>query len=313
MEKGWTKTGILGDEHSYLKVVDWMGSDELIVESARMSTGRGFVSWEPYERCKVCDLVQQNGITPDIAYESCRAGHDWQDFPRGDNGILESLYRDRHTTPSEMGELLIEVQAPLLVFREWQRHRTQSYNELSARYVQMPNLHYVPTSERLARGGQSKTSKQGAGEMVDVQTAVEFQQDIEAEQAAIYATYEGAIAEGFAKELARLNTPVSRYSRMRAKANLLNWLKFLGLRKPTAAMWEIRQYADVLGEVIKEIWPRTYGLFEEWDLHGVRLGRAELAALRVVLSELNVDSMEVDGENVLPPRLRKILWPEAGS
>ena len=96
-----------------------------------MSTSGGFVSWDPYP-----------------------------DHPKGDAGLLTYLYREGHHTPFEMCELLLEVQLPIFVMREFVRHRTLSFNELSARYTQMPNLHYVPPLDRMVQ--QSKTNKQGS-------------------------------------------------------------------------------------------------------------------------------------------------------
>jgi thymidylate synthase (FAD) len=88
---------------------------------------------------------------------------------------------------------------------------------------------------------------------------------------------------GIAKEVARLNTPVSRYSKMRAKTDLRNWLGFLMLRMASAAQFEIRQYANAVAEMVKAIWPRTFALFEEHDLYGVHLSRTEVAELRDLL------------------------------
>jgi thymidylate synthase (FAD) len=82
-----------------------------------------------------------------------------------------------------------------------------------------------------------------------------------------------------AKEVARLNTPVSRYSRMMACANLHNWLGFLRLRMAPDAQWEIRQYANAVGEIVKSLWPRTYALFEEHTLYAKKLSRTEYRAL----------------------------------
>lgn len=155
----------------------------------------------------------------------------------------------------------IEVQAPLFVFREWHRHRTQSYNEMSARYTQMPDIHYAPTLDRIK--GQSKTNKQGSEGDVSEDVKKEFLLRIRAEQAMIYDTYKWAIRNGISREIARINTPVSRYSRMVASANLLNWLRFLGLRMSEGAQWEIHEYANAVAEIVNVKFPRTYNLFME--------------------------------------------------
>jgi thymidylate synthase (FAD) len=242
VEKGWTRQVL---DEGYVKLVDWMGREESIIEAARMSTDGGFVSWAPYEN-----------------------------HPKGDHGLLTYLWREGHHTPFEMCELLLEVEAPIFVFREWMRHRTFSYNELSARYTQMPNKHYVPAQDRMVRQGVK--NKQGSStEALGSDTAHVLQDCFRKEQQAIYEMYEDALNEGLVREVARINTPVSRYSRMRVKGNLRNWLNFLRLRQAPNAQYEIREYANVIGSIVDSIWPRTYALFEEWDRYGVKLNRAQ--------------------------------------
>lgn len=270
-------------DHGYVRLIDYMGSDEAIVEDARMSTSRGFVSWEPYRRCKKCGETCLDNLR--FACENCRVG-EWEQFPRGDQGLLETLVANRHTTPLETGgELKIEVQAPIFVFREWHRHRTQSYNEFSARYAQMPDLHYLPELERFQK--QSASNKQGsATELVD--TAANIWLKMRATQQRIYNDYECDLGEGLAREVARINTPVSRYSKMRAKTDLWNWFHFLGLRQAAGAQWEIRQYADAVGQVVAAIWPRAHALFVEHQLRATRLSRSECAALSDYLTQLEM-------------------------
>lgn len=231
-------------DHGYVKYIDSMGSDESIVEAARMSTGKGFESWEK-------DLT-----------------------------LLDFLWRHKHTSPFEMCELAIEVQAPIMVFREWHRHRTQSYNEFSARYSVMPNEHYIPEPSRIQK--QSTANKQGSMGVV-LDEASDIVGDLAAEQQQIYHNYEMMLEEGVAKEVARLNTPVSRYSKMRAKTDLLNWLRFLGLRMRPNAQYEIRKYAEAVAEIIKSLFPRTWNLFENYDLKGVHFAPDEMLVIRDTL------------------------------
>lgn len=284
MEKGYTIRVL---DHGYVKFIDSMGSDEAIVEAARMSTGRGFVSWGPYQRCRRCDRIEVTAhvLPGGFGHLTCldEPCHDWQDFPRGDHGTLEHMYRERHSTPFEFGELHIEVQAPIMVFREWHRHRTQSYSEFSARYSQMPNLHYVPELGRIQK--QSLTNRQGSGEAVGEELARAVVSNLVEEQQAIYDHYEGMCSDGIAKEVARLNTPVSRYSKMRAKTDLWNWLAFLRLRTAPAAQWEIRQCAIAVEEMVKAIWPKTHALYIEFDRDAVRLSASEAKILRAYLGD----------------------------
>jgi thymidylate synthase (FAD) len=218
-------------DHGYVELVEGWGSDERVIEAARMSTNKGFIGWG-------------DEATP------------------GDEKLLRYLWANRHATPFEMAGFVVEVQAPIFVFREWHRHRTQSYNEMSARYTKMPDLHYVPAEGRVRR--QDAKNKQGTGqEALPPEVVEQFLREVAEQQAAAYAAYERYIAAGIPKELARINTPVSRYGRMRALANLRNWLGFLALRMDSAAQEEIRMYADAVGTITAHLFPRTWGLFSE--------------------------------------------------
>ncbi len=286
------RRGIPVLDHGYVKLVDSMGSDEFIVECARMSTGKGFEDWDPHKGCKCCGLMFDRWQHHDDGYAElvCTNGqkeHEWVDKP-GDTKVLDFMYRHKHATPFEFGQLVVEVQAPIMVFREWHRHRTQSYSEMSARYTQMPDLHYLPAPERVQK--QSTSNKQGSGEALKPEEAADVIDIFRGEQAAIYGIYEAFVRRGLAKEIARLDTPVSRYSRMRASADLRCWLAFLLLRKAPNAQWEIRQYADAVGEIIATLWPRTWALFEEYDLHGVTLSRTEARQIRELLGFLQAET-----------------------
>ena len=221
-------------DHGYVRGVETWGSDEAIIEAARMSTNKGFVGWGPKD-----------------------------DGSPGDEKLLRYLYEHKHNTPFEMAGLVIEVQAPIFVFREWHRHRTQSYNEMSARYTPLPDVNYVPTVERLMLN--SKYNKQagvvrGAEELTE-EKAEAFQRSLRSAYATQEALYQQALTAGVPKELARVHLPVGRYSRMRASANLRNWLAFLTLRQALDAQYEIRVFANAVGELIAETFPRTWELF----------------------------------------------------
>jgi thymidylate synthase (FAD) len=220
-------------DHGYVMLVETWGSDERIVEAARMSTAKGFLRWG----------------TPEEP---------------GDERLLRYLWDNRHATPFEMAGATLEIQAPIFVFREWQRHRTQSYNELSSRYTPLPDTNYVPTVERLmvnagASNKQAGTVK-GAAELNEI-NAQAFRDQLVESYAKAQDLYQWALDNGVPKELARLHLPVGRYSRMRASANLRNWLAFLTLRMAPNAQWEIRQYANVVSEIVAARFPRTHELF----------------------------------------------------
>jgi thymidylate synthase (FAD) len=222
-------------DHGYVKLIDKWGSDESIIEAARMSTNKGFLGWGPKE-----------------------------DGTPGDEKLLGFLYKNQHMTPFEMGGAVIEVQAPILVFREWHRHRTQSYNEMSARYTPLPDVNYVPSLERLmmnSNGANKQAGTVAGAEALTEENALAFQANLRAIYARAEEEYQWALKAGVPKELARAHLPVGRYSRMRAQANLRNWLAFLTLRIAPNAQWEIRQYAQAVSEIIEELFPRTHELF----------------------------------------------------
>jgi thymidylate synthase (FAD) len=156
----------------------------------------------------------------------------------------------------------IEVQAPLFVFRQWHRHRTQAYNELSLRYKELPGeLFYVPALDII--GAQSTDNKQG-------RSLAEHAIDRSAEQAEVarfhdsaLALYHGLLRSGWPRELARGVLPLNTYSRMFATASLLNWLRFLGLREDSHAQYEIRVYAEALAMLLGAVVPETMALYRE--------------------------------------------------
>lgn len=214
-------------DHGYIDVVEHWGSDERIIEAARMSTAKGFQGWDT-------------------------------DFK-----LLKYLYTNKHMTPFEMAGLIVEVQAPIFVFREWHRHRTQSYNELSARYTELPDCYYEPSLERLMAAKQGLQNKQGSAEGFSSQVAEDIRYDLRFAYRRARESYEAFLKEGVAREIARLVIPVAQYSRMRASANLRNWLSFLTLREEAHAQFEIRQYAHALNSILVELFPKTMELFNE--------------------------------------------------
>lgn len=211
-------------DHGYVNLIQSYGSDESIIEAARMSTGKGFNGWD-------------------------------QDIK-----LLTYLYKHKHMTPFEMCGMIIEVKAPIFVFREWHRHRTQSYNEMSARYIPLPDENYVPTIDRIMQTSSSNKQAQGVKEIVR-SSAWDFQRALKSNYTDLECAYQEALEVGVPKELARLILPVGRYSAMRANANLRNWLAFLTLRMDKNAQWEIQQYANAVGELIAQQFPRTWELF----------------------------------------------------
>lgn len=262
-------------DHGYIQLIETWGSDERIIESARMSTAKGFLGWGPKEQCRHCgepptlELTIASGHRFANGEPECVASglsHEMGPYgPPGDEKLLKYLYENKHSTPFEFAGMTIEVQAPIFVFREWHRHRTQSYNEMSARYTPLPDVNYVPSLARLLVVSSDQKNKQAgtvAGVPVLREDAALLYQDALKEQYRLAETlYQEALAHGVPKELARVHLPVGRYSKMRTSTDLRNWLGFLTLRMAPNAQWEIRQYANEVGKLIAEKFPRTWELF----------------------------------------------------
>lgn len=223
-------------DHGFVRYVEhWGGGDACvdeagIIEAARQSTQGSFRGWEQDER------------------------------------LLKFLFCNKppHATPFEFAGLVIEVRAPIFVFREWHRHRTQSYNEMSARYAPLPDTNYVPTKDRLFLSSQKNKQAgavKGADELTDERAGL-WLASVDRFYRLAEEVYQAGLAAGVPKEVARCVVPVGRYSQMRAAANLRNWLAFLTLRADPGAQWEIQQYAKAVGEIIAEWFPRTWALFQ---------------------------------------------------
>jgi thymidylate synthase (FAD) len=185
-----------------------------------------------------------------------------------DAKLLRYLYGHRHATPFEFAGMVIEVQAPIFVFREWHRHRTQSYNEMSARYAPLPDLYYVPTLERVMQTQPANRQSASAdGTTLTEETAGFFiTRHLQQVYALAEEVYQASLSAGIPKEIARLVMPVGHYSRMRASANLRNWLGFMTLRMDPAAQWEIRQFANAVAKIVEQRFPQTYRLFIDREL-----------------------------------------------
>jgi thymidylate synthase (FAD) len=268
-------------DHGHVSLVESWGSDERIIEAARMSTQKGFEGWGPIdEPCPRCgktrsqkrDEAVREGRARDKPCDGLSAKDNEPCALRtraGDEKLLAYLWKNHHATPFEMAGATFEIQAPIFIFREWHRHRTQSYNEMSSRYVPLPDVCFLPDAgHSVARSeAASKRNKQaGLVDGAEVLT-MDAARDLIAEEADLLVMvedlYQRKLKAGFPKELARTHLTVSRYSRMRASANLRNWLAFLTLRTAPNAQWEIQEYARVVQSFLADRFPRTLALFAE--------------------------------------------------
>ena len=254
-------------DHGFVRLVDYMGDDQAVVQAARVSYGTG---------------------TKRL---------------REDRGLIRYLLRHRHTTPFEMCEIKVHMKLPIFVARQAIRTRLASVNESSGRYSVIDREFYVPEADTL--GGQSKSNRQGRGEPVSSRRAEEIRHLLSTDAEQAYAHYEdllgggaaaattgeqreaaGAAAapEGIARELARINLPVSFYTQWYWKIDLHNLLRFISLRADAHAQYEIQVYAQALADLTRRWVPDVYEAFVDYQMEGATLSRMEIAALRALLA-----------------------------
>ncbi len=230
-------------DHGFVSLVDYMGTDECVERAARVSYGYG---------------TRKASQT---------------------RGLLRYLRRHLHTTPSEMVELKFHCCMPMFIARQWVRHRMASINEYSGRYSLMPMLFHTPSAEQLQT--QSTQNNQGrSGQPVDdamYREALERWQRIRKESAG---TYEWMTLHDVARELARIDLPLSTYTQWYWKIDLHNLLHFLKLRVDSHAQWEIQEYGRVMAGMLKRVAPLSYEAWIDYDVCGTRMSRMELDALR---------------------------------
>jgi thymidylate synthase (FAD) len=230
-------------DHGFVSLVDYMGTDACIERAARVSYGYG---------------TRKTSQT---------------------RGLLRYLRRHLHTTPSEMVELKFHCCMPMFVARQWIRHRTANVNEYSGRYSLMPMLFYTPSAEQLQ--SQSSNNRQGrSGEPISPElyrNAVERWNSI---REASRESYEWLTAQDVARELARIDLPLSTYTQWYWKIDLHNLMHFLKLRVDSHAQWEIQEYGRVMAGMLKRVAPISYEAWIDYDVCGTRLSRHELEALR---------------------------------
>ncbi len=253
-------------DHGFVSLVDYMGSDEDVERAARVSYGFG------------TRKVSQT------------------------RGLVRYLRRHRHTTPSEMVEFKFHCAMPMFVARQWIRHRTASVNELSARYSLMPLLFYTPRQDQFEL--QSRSNKQGreGGAPQEVyQEAVRRWEKLRADAGG---TYSWMLEEDVARELARIDLPVSTYTQWYWKIDLHNLLHFLSLRVDSRAQWEIQQFGRVIAGMIKRVAPLSYEAWVDYDLGSEPLTRVERHLISSLL-EGNEDGLQArDGAKVTADEMK---------
>ena len=233
-------------DHGFVALVDYMGSDEDIERAARVSYGYG---------------TRKTSQT---------------------RGLIRYLRRHRHTTPSEMVELKFHCAMPIFVARQWIRHRTANVNEYSGRYSLLPLRYYSPRPEHLAT--QSQTNRQGRdGAPVDRALHAEAVDRWDRTRTLVGEQYEWLVGHDVARELARIDLPLSVYTQWYWKIDLHNLLHFLSLRADAHAQYEIRAFAVVMAGMVQRVAPLSFEAWVDYQLAGATLSRGELAALRRVV------------------------------
>ena len=223
-----TAEAILGDyfpvlDHGFVALMDYMGTDQTVPTCARTSYGHGTKATS------------------------------------NDKGLVRYLRGHRHTSPFEFVEFHFHCSMPIFVARQWVRHRTASINEVSGRYSILPMLFHTPEAEHFAK--QSQSNKQGRSGRTDGSLHEMAAINWNKQRALIQENYEWLIAEDVARELARIDLPLSTYTQWRWKIDGHNLMHFLGLRCDPHAQWEIRVFANIIAGILERGWPN---LFEAW-------------------------------------------------
>ncbi len=233
-------------DKGFVRLVDYFGGDQRIVQSARVSYGEG------------TKTVSQDGA------------------------LIDYLLRHQHTSPFEQVVLTFHVKMPIFVARQWVRHRTGRMNEVSGRYSIMKEEFYVPAEDKVSP--QSSNNKQGrADEAFDKDSARQIINDLESGQKAAYENYSKLIDKGLAREIARINLPLSLYTEFYWQMDLHNLFHFLKLRLDSHAQYEIRVYAQTMLEICKKVAPMATESFVNHINEGVNFSGEEMDALRAVL------------------------------
>jgi thymidylate synthase (FAD) len=263
-------------DHGFIRVIDYMGDDSSIVQSARVSYGKG---------------------TKKVST---------------DEGLIRYLMRHWHSTPFEMCEIKYHVKLPIFIARQWIRHRTANVNEYSARYSILDKEFYIPAKEQLS--SQATNNRQGRGELITGQQADEVLKILKDDAVRTYDNYEKMLNErfdgtiidekksGLARELARMNLTLNSYTQWYWKTDLLNLMNFLFLRGDSHAQYEIRVYAEKMLETVKKWVPITHGAFLDY-----RVGAAHLSSkgLKIVKSMINGNKVSYEDSG-----LSKREWNE---
>lgn len=238
-------------DKGFVRLIDYMGNDSSVVQAARVSYGSGTKS------------VNE------------------------DAGLINFLFRHKHTSPFEMCEIKLHVKMPLFVARQWVRHRTASLNEMSARYSIVPDEYFIPFPE--ACKSQDSINKQGSAQQLDKQMAMDAVGAIDQSSLDSFNNYKKLLEIGLSREIARTVLPQNMYTQMYWKIDLHNLLHFIALRSSEKAQPEIKAYADViLEEILKKWTPLCYDAFKNYRKGGMYFSSKQLEELKKTLDQSKV-------------------------
>ncbi|UCG63322.1 MAG: FAD-dependent thymidylate synthase [Candidatus Zixiibacteriota bacterium] len=233
-------------DHGFVRLVDYMGSDEAIVQAARVSYGKGTK--------KVSE----------------------------DRGLIRYLMRHKHTTPFEMVEFKFHVKLPIFVARQWIRHRSANVNEYSGRYSVMKEEFYLPEPQDIRY--QSQVNKQGrSDEEVPDELKHQLLDYLKSSQTEAFENYMEFVDKGLARELARINLPLSLYTEWYWKIDLHNLFHFLRLRMDPHAQYEFQQYAKVMAKIVRTVCPMAFEAFMDYSVNALYFSGTELKILKKTL------------------------------
>ena len=233
-------------DHGLVRVIDYMGDDDAIVQAARVSYGAGTKK------------------------------------AQDDNSLIRYLMRHWHSTPFEMCEIKLHVKLPVFVARQWIRHRTANVNEYSARYSILDKEFYIPDPSNLA--AQSKINNQGRGEILGAEDAQRVLEILKSDSDRSYTNYENLLSSdgkpGLARELARMNLPTNIYTQWYWKTDLHNLFNFLRLRADKHAQYEIRVYAEIISQIVEKWVPKSFKAFLDYQMNSIHLSRQAIDCLK---------------------------------
>ena len=260
-------------DHGFVELIDVMGSDDAIANAARTSYDKGTTT------------------------------------KTSNNILIRYLMRHKHSGPFEFGECVFRIRCPMFVARQWFRHRTGSYNEVSLRYSEAVEEFYLPDSEWITT--QDRRNKQArTGEVVEGSDVIQKQLQQDSEM--LLKHYNEYLEKGMAREIARINLPLSLYTSFMFKMDLRNLLNFLTLRFDAHAQYEIRLYAEQMLSMVEEYFPATINAWRDYTKNAISFSASEIQVLKKVFSQehLNLGELIEKVKDTPENPLKALEWAE---